>query len=90
MEKKYDSCWEGNCYFNFFNNNSDDTTNNKTVFNSKFSAPFKLIKSRNDNEGRCIVPLLHTAGGLVGGDKLNLDIITKTNTKVLILSLIHI
>ena len=86
MKNNSDSCWEGNCCLTFSNNNSLDSENNKTILNSKFSAPFKLIKSRNDNEGRCIVPLLHTAGGLVGGDKLNLDIITKTNTKVLITS----
>ena len=86
MNKKSESCWEGNCNLTFFNNNSVDGTKGTTVFNSKFSSPFKLIKSKNDYEGRCIVPLLHTAGGLVGGDKLNLDVITKENTKVLITS----
>ena len=86
MKNNSDSCWEGNCYLTFSNNNSLDSENNKTILNSKFSAPFKLIKSKHDFEGRCIVPLLHTAGGLVGGDKLNLDVITKENTKVLITS----
>ena len=86
MNKNSDSCWEGSCYLIFSNNNSSDSPNNKTIFNSKFSAPFKLVKSKNDIEGRCILPLLHTAGGLVGGDRLNLDVITKKNTKVLITS----
>ena len=78
------SFWEGNCKLNFFNINSTDSKKSKTVFNSKFSSPFKLLKSSSDDEGRCILPLLHTAGGLVGGDKLNLDIVANNGTKVLI------
>ena len=78
------SSWEGNCFLNFFNNKSSSGNDNKTIFKSKFSSPYKLLKSTHDEEGRCILPILHTAGGLVGGDLLELEANVEKNSKVLL------
>ena len=67
------SSWEGNCFLNFFNIKSPSGKDDKTIFKSKFKSPYKLLKCSYDKEGRCILPILHTAGGLVGGDLLELQ-----------------
>ena len=78
------SAWEGNCFLDFFNNKSSSGNDNKTIFKSKFTSPYKLLKSTYDEEGRCILPILHTAGGLVGGDLLDLKANIGSNSKVLL------
>ena len=79
-----ESSWEGNCFLNFFNVKSRSGKYDKTIFKSKFTSPYKLIKSSYDDEGRCILPILHTAGGLVGGDLLELEANIGINSKVLL------
>ena len=76
--------WEGNCFLNFFNNKSSFGNVDKTIFKSKSTSPYKLLKSTHDQEGRCILPILHTAGGLVGGDLLEFDVNLEENSKVLL------
>ena len=76
--------WEGNCFLNFFNNKASLGNVNKTIFKSKSTSPYKLLKSNHDKEGRCILPILHTAGGLVGGDLLEFEANLEENSKVLL------
>ena len=76
--------WEGNCLLNFYNNKSSFGNVDKTIFKSKFTSPYKLLKCRHDKEGRCILPILHTAGGLVGGDFLEIEANIGINSKVLL------
>ena len=76
--------WEGNCFLTFSNNNSLSENVNKTIFKSRSTSPYKLMKSTHDQEGRCILPILHTAGGLVGGDLLYFEANLHKNTKVLL------
>jgi urease accessory protein len=38
------------------------------------TAPLKLQRGFSQADGRCELPILHTAGGLVGGDRLSLDL----------------
>jgi len=76
--------WEGNCFLNFFNNKSSLGNVDKTIFKSKSTSPYKLLKSTHDQEGRCILPVLHTAGGLVGGDLLKFEVNLEKNSKVLL------
>ena len=76
--------WEGNCFLNFFNNKSSSGKDDKTIFKSKFTSPYKLLKCSYDREGRCILPILHTAGGLVGGDLLEFEANIGINSKVLL------
>ena len=45
-----------------------------TIQHGRFNAPFKLMKATNNSDGRCEIPLIHTAGGLVGGDELILNV----------------
>ncbi|MEK9631410.1 MAG: urease accessory protein UreD, partial [Synechococcus sp.] len=37
-------------------------------------SPLKLLRHFTAGDGRCVMPLLHTAGGLVGGDQLEIDL----------------
>ena len=76
--------WEGNCFLNFFNNKTSLGNVDKTIFKSKSTSPYKLLKSTHDQEGRCILPVLHTAGGLVGGDLLEFEVNLEQNSKVLL------
>ncbi len=76
--------WEGNCFLNFFNNKASLGNVAKTIFKSKSTSPYKLLKSTHDQEGRCILPVLHTAGGLVGGDLLEFEVKLEKNSKVLL------
>ena len=78
------SCWEGNCFLNFYNSKSSSGKYDRTIFKSKFTSPYKLLKCSYDDEGRCILPILHTAGGLVGGDLLEFDANIGINSKVLL------
>ena len=76
--------WEGNCFLNFFNNKASLGNVDKTIFKSKSTSPYKILKSIHDQDGRCILPVLHTAGGLVGGDLLELEVNLEKNSKVLL------
>ena len=63
--------WLGKCDLCF---ERKSPSNSFTVQHGKFNAPFKLMKATNNSDGRCEIPLLHTAGGLVGGDELILNV----------------
>jgi len=76
--------WDGNCFLNFYNNKTSLGNVDKTIFKSKSTSPYKLLKSTHDQEGRCILPVLHTAGGLVGGDLLDFEVNLEKNSKVLL------
>ena len=78
------SSWQGTCFLDFFNNKSYSGNDDKTIFKSKFTSPYKLLKCSYDIEGRCILPILHTAGGLVGGDLLEFEANIGMNSKVLL------
>ena len=66
--------WEGNCFLNFFNKKASLGNVDKPIFKSKSTSPYKLLTSTHDQEGRCILPVLHTAGGLVGGELLVVEV----------------
>jgi urease accessory protein len=50
------------------------------------SAPLKLMRSFAQASGHCELPLLHTAGGLVGGDQLQLTAKLEPGSRALITS----
>ena len=60
--------WHGKCRLQFSVNDEG-----KTRHQGGCSAPFKLMRSESGGIGRCELPLLHTAGGLVGGDRLSVE-----------------
>ena len=76
--------WEADCFLNFYNNKASLGNVDKTICKSKSTSPYKLLKYSHDKEGRCILPILHTAGGLVGGDLLELEANLEQNSKVLL------
>ena len=40
--------WEGNCFLNFFNNKASLGNVDKTIFKSKSTSPYKLLKFTHD------------------------------------------
>ena len=72
--------WHGHCNLQFH------ATNGSTKHQGGCTAPFKLLRSERGDDGRCELPVLHTAGGLVGGDQLSLDIKLEANSRCLITS----
>ena len=79
MSKK--DVWVGRCDLCFSRRSPGDCL---TLHKSSFNAPFKLMKASNNSDGRCEIPLLHTAGGLVGGDELILKVKVKEQSSGLI------
>ena len=72
--------WRGSCTLQFL------STEHGTIHQGGYSAPFKLLRAEQGGDGRCELPLLHTAGGLVGGDRLNIDLTLEPNSRALITS----
>jgi urease accessory protein len=58
----------------------------RTSFQGGACAPLKLLRASHHDDGRCALPLLHTAGGLVGGDQLTLEIHQGEDSQALITS----
>jgi len=57
-----------------------------TSFQGGSTAPLKLMRAFAGADGRCELPLLHTAGGLVGGDQLKIELGLGANSRALITS----
>ena len=68
--------WVGRCSVEFMRDK-----HNKTRHQGGCNAPLKLMGSKVHKDGRCELPILHTAGGLVGGDELEININLKKNSK---------
>ena len=70
------SQWHGTCDLRLFKSsrsNNKDIVN--TVHQAKCTAPLKVMRVFNDKkDGRCEVPILHSAGGIVGGDQLTINV----------------
>ena len=71
--------WVGRCIVKFWQNKE-----NKTIHQGGCNAPLKLMRTKVCKEGRCELPILHTAGGLVGGDELEIKINLKKGSKSLL------
>ncbi len=50
------------------------------------TAPLKLQRAFSRADGRCELPILHTAGGLVGGDQLSLEVDLEEGSRALLTS----
>ena len=73
--------WHGQCNLQF----SVDRAG-RTRHQGGCSAPFRVLRAEAGNDNRCELPLLHTAGGLVGGDQLGIDLKLETGSRSLITS----
>jgi urease accessory protein len=57
-----------------------------TALQGGATAPLKLQRASRGDDGRCELPLLHTAGGLVGGDRLSLAATLAPGSRALLTS----
>jgi len=57
-----------------------------TIHQGGCSAPLKLMRAERGADGRCQLPLLHTAGGLVGGDALTIQLEADRGSRGLVTS----
>jgi len=57
-----------------------------TGFQGGATAPLKVQRAFRGEDGRCELPLLHTAGGLVGGDRLSLNLRLEAGSRALLTS----
>ena len=60
--------WHGRLWLRF------EATPEGTVHQGGSTAPLRLQRGFRRAGGRCELPILHTAGGLVGGDRLSLEV----------------
>ena len=72
--------WHGHCQLQF-EHHAD-----RTCHQGGCSAPFKLLRAERGHDGRCELPLLHTAGGLVGGDQLSISLELNAGSRALVTS----
>ncbi len=77
--------WHGTCNLRLKNRSGlDDLHKSFTIHQGSCTAPLKLMRSFHNDDGRCHLPIIHTAGGLVGGDKLTMNVtVEKNNTALL-------
>ncbi|MCX5947224.1 MAG: urease accessory protein UreD [Cyanobacteria bacterium] len=73
--------WHGQAQLRFECSATGDTR-----FQGRCRAPLKVQRGFLQADGRCELPLLHTAGGLVGGDRLSVEVSLATGSRALITS----
>ncbi len=74
------TAWKGRAWVRFC------CHQNRTHFQGGSEAPLKLLRATHQDDGRCELPLLHTAGGLVGGDQLHVEIHLEAGSRALLTS----
>jgi urease accessory protein len=72
--------WHGQAQLRF------ERSGSSTRFQARASAPLKVQRGFSRADGRCELPLLHTAGGLVGGDRLSVGVSLAAGSRALITS----
>ena len=79
------SQWHGTCDLRLFKKSRSTNKNNpQTIHQAKCNAPLKLMKVFNHKkDGRCEVPILHSAGGIVGGDQLTINVNAEENSSAI-------
>ena len=79
------SQWHGSCDLRLFTKSrSINIDNFKTIHQAKCTAPLKLMKVFNDKrDGRCEIPILHSSGGIVGGDQLTINVNAEENSSAI-------
>lgn len=72
--------WHGRLWLRF------EATAAGTVHQGGSTAPLRLQRGFRRAGGRCELPILHTAGGLVGGDRLSLEVELAAGSSALLTS----
>ena len=73
--------WHGTCNLQFFEGSRG------SQHQGGCTSPLKLMRAERGENGRCELPLLHTAGGLVGGDQLSINLGVRPSSRCLLPSL---
>jgi urease accessory protein len=72
--------WHGEAQLRF------ELADGRTRFQGRASSPLKVQRAFPRADGRCELPVLHTAGGLVGGDRLSVAVSLAAGSRALITS----
>ncbi len=78
------SSWHGTAALHF--RRRDSAAGPVTRHDGLVTAPLKLQRAFLRADGRCELPLLHTAGGLVGGDRLSVSAHLEQGSRALLTS----
>ena len=80
--------WHGTASLHFSRpeRNGAQGTAVTTVHQGGATAPLKLQRAFQRADGRCELPILHTAGGLVGGDRLRVSAHLQPGSRALLTS----
>ncbi len=80
--------WHGSASLRFCRDptGANPTGANPTTHQGGATAPLKLQRAFQRADGRCELPILHTAGGLVGGDRLSVTARLEPGSRALLTS----
>ncbi|UPM49469.1 urease accessory protein UreD [Synechococcus sp. A10-1-5-1] len=78
------SAWRGRLDLQFERRGSADSQ--RTIHQGQASSPLKLQRAQWQSSGHCELPILHTAGGLVGGDELQITAQLSAKSQALLTS----
>ncbi len=81
--------WHGSAALQFLTRDPNPATASataSTIHQGGATAPLKLQRAFQHADGRCELPLLHTAGGLVGGDQLTIHATLEPHSRALLTS----
>lgn len=78
--------WHGTAFLRFHRSGVSGGPPGATVHQGGATAPLKLQRAFRREDGRCELPILHTAGGLVGGDHLRLEAGLEAGSRALLTS----
>ena len=85
MADVHDS-WCAKAFLRFHRHGAAGGTPGATVHQGGATAPLKLQRAFRREDGRCELPILHTAGGLVGGDELTIEAHLEAGSRALLTS----
>ena len=76
-----DSGWHGRAWLRFRRG-----ADGRSSHQGGATAPLRVQRGFSRADGRCELPLLHTAGGLVGGDRLSVEAMLEEGSRALVTS----
>ena len=78
--------WQAEARLQFSLQGVDPQAPPRTIYQGGATAPLKIQRAFHQADGRCELPLLHTAGGLVGGDRIGISAALAQGSRVLLTS----
>ena len=82
---EFPSPWHGTAALRFHRSPRADAAD-PTIHQGRATAPLKVQRAQHRADGRCELPILHTAGGLVGGDRLSISATLEVGSRALLTS----